>query len=73
MRPEVAIRADLNQFWSVDGAVELAQYHTFLANGGAGPPPGEITEGRKGEGRFTGRDEQFAPEDARLVRRDEEP
>ena len=73
VRAEVALRADRNELRRVDGAVELAEDDSFPSYMSAGPPPSKVTEGRKGEGRFAGRDEQFAPDDARLVRRDEEP
>ena len=56
----------------VDGAGEFAEDDSLLTDGRAGPPPGHIAQRREREGRFAGRDEQFAPEDARLVRRDKE-
>ena len=55
VRAEVALRADRNELRRVDGAVELAEDDSFPSYMSAGPPPSKVTEGRKGEGRFAGR------------------
>jgi hypothetical protein len=55
VRAEVAIGTDRNELRRVDGAVELRQDDAFPSYMSAGPPPSKVTEGRKGEGRFAGR------------------